>query len=493
MSTRIAFTEDQFTQLAASLGAADETAAVVATSLVGAPRTTVDDTATGNRVQTPRDTGPITLLAQTITPVTEGAYVERGPVGLSISSTGWVPAFRAAVANGKVPLFVHTHPRGLPKFSTYDDQVDADLAIAARAFGAVYYAAVVIAGTPDAAQVAARIYDLGEGFEARGPQFVVVDAVRVAGASLHLYLPPAAEGEESGDQPSDEQLSVFDRQVRMLGPGGNRMLKHVRAAVIGGGGTGSAVSVQVARLGLAELAIVDDDVVTNPTPTRGHGITTGDVGRLKVNALGDHLDAIGLGTPVVRIDKPLNHPDAIAAIAHADVIFSCVDGHGARLILNRWAYAHIAPVIDVAVLVAPTDREDGGREVQIEQRVTWVAPGTACLLCRGRIDPGLAAAENLDPETRKRLAGEGYVREVETPQPAVVTLTTSVAALGATEFLLRLTGLGKSDATELLLRSHLGELRRNARPARPGCFCASTAFIGRGTRAPYLDLLGVLG
>ncbi|WP_193614138.1 HesA/MoeB/ThiF family protein [Nocardioides lijunqiniae] len=489
MSTRIAFTEDQFTPLASSLGAGDETAAVVATSLVGAVATTVDTSVAGAEI--PKVAGSITLLAQTVTPVPEGAYVERGPISLSISSSGWVPAFRAAVAHDQVPMFVHTHPRGLPEFSTYDDQVDVELANAAREFGAPYYAAIVVAGSLDAPQVAARLYDLGETFDAQAPQFVVVDAVRVAGAGLRLYLPPA-DAEELGDLANEEQMSVFDRQIRMLGPDGNRTLKHVRAAVIGGGGTGSAVSVQVARLGLGELVIVDDDVVTDPTPTRGHGITTGDVGRLKVDALGDHLDEIGLGTPVVRIDKPLNHPDALAAIAHSDVVFSCVDGHGARLILNRWAYAHIAPVVDVAVLVAPTEREDGGREVQIEQRVTWVAPGTACLLCRGRIDPGLAAAENLDPETRKALAGEGYVQAAETPQPAVVTLTTSVAALGATEFVLRLTGLGKTEATELLMRSHLSELRRNARPARRGCFCATAAFIGRGIRAPYLDLLGVL-
>lgn len=484
MSTRIAFTEEQFTSLVAALGARDETAAVVATSLVEAAATTVNATSV-NTVAVDRS---ITLLAQTVTSVPEGAYVERGPMGLSISSSGWVPSFRAAVANNQVPVFVHTHPHGLPKFSDYDDQVDDDLAISARAFGAKYYAAIVLAGTMDAPTVAARLYDLGESFNAPAPEFVVIDAVRVAGAGLRLYLPPAP----ASDEPTEGHLSVFDRQVRMLGPEGNRTLEHIRATIIGSGGTGSAVAVQIARLGLGELVIVDDDVVTDPTPTRGHGITTADVDRLKVDALGDHLDAIGLGTPMVRIDKPLNHPEAIAAIAHADVVFSCVDGHGARLILNRWAFAHIAPVIDVAVLVAPTESEDGTREAQIEQRVTWVAPGTACLLCRGRIDPALAAAENLDPATRKRLAGEGYVQAVETPQPAVVTLTTSVAALGATEFLLRLTGLGKTDATELLLRSHLGELRRNARLPRPGCFCAVPAFIGRGTRAPYLDLAGML-
>jgi molybdopterin/thiamine biosynthesis adenylyltransferase/proteasome lid subunit RPN8/RPN11 len=471
MSTRIAFTEGQFTPLVAALGDGDETAAVVATSLLEAAATTVVTTT-------------ITLLAQVITPVPEGAYLERGPMGLSISSTGWVTAFRAAIAKDQVPVFVHTHPNGLAEFSKYDDQVDCDLAIAARSFGAPYYAAVVIAGTPENPEVTARLYDLGDTFTPDAPEYTVVDAVRITGSGLHLYLPPVV------DDQGEEELSVFDRQIRMLGPEGDRTLKQVRAAIIGAGGTGSAVGVQIARLGLGELVLVDDDVVTKPAPTRGHGMTTADLDLPKVDVLGDHLDAIGLGTKITRVNQPLHAPEAIAAIANADVIFSCVDGHGGRLILNRWAYAHIAPVIDVAVLVTPVETGDGNRKVEIEQRITWVAPGTACLLCRGRVDPTLAYAENLDPETRKRLAGEGYVQAAETPQPAVVTLTTSVAALGATEFLLRLTGLGPVDATEMLLRSHLGELRRNARPPRPGCFCTSTDFTGRGTRTPYLDLVG---
>jgi molybdopterin/thiamine biosynthesis adenylyltransferase/proteasome lid subunit RPN8/RPN11 len=490
MTTRIAFTEAQFAPLVAALGDGVETAAIVTASVAGGAASTGEVAWSGANV---------TLHAHDMALVAEGSYLERGSDRLAISSTGWVPGFRAAVANSEVPVFVHTHPGGVAKFSIFDDQVDRDLALAAHAFGAPYYAAVVVAGTPHAPEVAARLYDLGDGFVASGPVHVAIDAVRVAGSSLHLYLPPlehdgndGADGADGADEThaSDEtEVSVFDRQVRMLGTDGDRTLKQVRACIIGTGGTGSAVGVQLARLGLDEIVLIDDDVVTGPTPTRGHGMTTADVGRNKVEVLGDHLDAIGLGTNITTVAKALNDPAAIAAIAHADVIFCCVDGHGARLILNRWAYAHVAAVIDVAVLVTPANT-GGNDTVQIEQRVTWIAPGTACLLCRGRIDSTLAYAELLDPETRKRLAGEGYVAQVETPQPAVVTLTTSVAALGTTEFLLRLTGLGPVDATEVLLRSHLGELRRNARHPRPGCFCADQAFVGRGTRAPYLDMVG---
>jgi molybdopterin/thiamine biosynthesis adenylyltransferase len=481
MSTRLAFTEDQFKPLVAALGDGDETAAVVAASVVEAATTTVVTTTTAEN---------ITLLAQAISPVPGAAYIEQGPMGLSISSTGWVPAFRTAISKKLIPVFVHTHPSGLSEFSEYDDQVDRDLATAARAFGAPYYAAVVIAGTPENPDVTARLYDLGDTFTPNAPDYTVVDAVRVTGSGLNLFLPPTdSHGDGDGDA-KGETVSAFDRQIRMLGPEGNRTLKQVRAAIVGAGGTGTAVGVQIARLGLGEVVLVDDDVVTEPTPTRGHGMTTADLGRPKVDVLADHLEAIGLGTTITKVNEPLHDAEAIAAIAHADVIFSCVDGHGARVILNRWAFAHIAPVIDVAVLVTPVVTSDGNRKVEIEQRVTWVAPGTACLLCRGRVDPNLAYAENLDPETRKRLAGEGYVQAAATPQPAVVTLTTSVAALGATEFLLRLTGLGPVDASEILLRSHLGELRRNHRPPRPGCFCTNPDFIGRGTRAPYLDLIG---
>lgn len=465
MHTRIALTEDQFNELANALDHGDETAGVVATSLMEAAAT---------------EAPAVTLLARDITWVPEDAYLERTQMGLSISSTGWVPAFRTAIKTGSIPVFIHTHPHGRAMFSEYDDIVDQNLAYAARNFGALYYASIVIAGAADNTTVTARIAELtGETPIAFHP----VDAVRVVGAGIQLLLPPVDD-----DAPVEDD--AFDRQIRMLGEDGQRTLRTLRVAVIGAGGTGSAVAVQVTRLGIGHIALVDDDIVTKPTPTRGHGMRTSDIGRPKVEVLGRHLRDIGLPTAIQEINAPLHAAVAIDAITHADVVFSCVDGHGARLILNRWAYAHMAPVIDTAVLVTPVDGSDGRRRVEIDQRITWLGPGCACLLCRGRLNPALAAAENLDPETRKRLAGEGYVAEAETPEPAVVTLTTGVAAYAATELLMRLTGLGPTDATETLIRPHLGDNRRNRVPQRAGCFCTDPAFTGRGRRTPYLDLIG---
>jgi len=94
----------------------------------------------------------------------------------------------------------------------------------------------------------------------------------------------------------------------------------------------------------------------------------------------------------------------------------------------------------------------------------------------------------LDPVERKRLAGEGYVPDADTPQPAVVTLTSLVASLGTTELLHRLFGLADPDPTEILALVRQRELSRNRLPQRPECFCADPAFLGRGTQPPHLNL-----
>ncbi len=112
------------------------------------------------------------------------------------------------------------------------------------------------------------------------------------------------------------------------------------------------------------------------------------------------------------------------------------------------AYAHLVQVLDVEVLISAEDGAVRG----IDGRVTWVSPNAACLLCRGRSHAALAYAEMLDPDERKRLAGEGYVQEAENSQPAVVTLTGFVASLATTELMQRLFGLADDAPTELLMR-----------------------------------------
>lgn len=395
-------------------------------------------------------------------------YVARQRDQLTLGSEGWVPALRAAGKLGHSAIFVHSHPGGRPEFSSRDDRVDEVLAPIFRDHTAEgTYVSLVVAGSVDAPQVVGR-------FVERNGTTGAFDIVRVVGDRLDVTM---AHG-------NSETRVAFDRQIRAFGADGQATLAALRTGVVGAGGTGSAVCEQLLRLGVGELVVIDDDDMSETSITRGYGSAQHDVGRPKVDVIVDLADSIDLGTKVVAVKGNLARPDIALSLRHCDIVFCCADGHSARVVLNRYAYAHLSPVIDLAVLVSGHGDTVGG----IDGRVTWVAPEAACLLCRARIDPSLAATEHLDPAERHRLAAQGYVPELEDPQPSVITYTTTMAGLAVTELLNRLFGLADLAATEVVLRFHERELRGNRLRSRPGCFCAIPLTWPTPTDEPYLGL-----
>lgn len=409
-----------------------------------------------------------TILARTLQRAPEDAYIERQRDGLSLRSSGWVPAVRRAAVEEEMAIFVHTHPGGTAEFSDRDDRVDDDLWPAFMQLSeAALYGAFLVAGLRAAPQLAGRL---------RRPDgsTQLLTKVRVVGDGLAVHHLGEAGVVEA----------IHDRQLRALGHEGQHVLHGLRAGLVGIGGTGSPLAEQLIRLGVGSIVAIDDDEVTPSTVSRGYGSAAEDVGRAKVDVLADHAERIGLGTAVEPVHGNLRDRSVAERLRHCDVVFSCVDGHAARLVLNRWAYWHLAPVIDVAVLITSVDGNIGS----IDGRVTWLAPGASCLLCRGRVDPTLAYAEQLDPDERRRLAEQGYAPELEEPQPSVITYTTLMASLAATELLNRLFGLADTAPTELLVQLHARTTSINRRPPRRGCFCGRPGAWGRGNAEPYLDL-----
>ena len=409
-----------------------------------------------------------TMLAGRLERAPEDAYVDRQRDGLSLRSVGWVPSVRRAAIEGEMAIFVHTHPGGTAEFSDRDDQVDDDLWPAFMPLtGVALYGAFLLAGLAEAPQLAGRLRRSDGSTQ-------LLTKVRVVGNGLAIH--------QLGQTCPVE--AIHDRQLRALGHDGQQVLHGLRAGVVGVGGTGSPLAEQLIRLGVGSIVAIDDDEVTPSTVSRGYGSAAKDVGRPKVDVLADHVERIGLGTAVEPVHGNLRDRRVAERLRHCDVVFSCVDGHAARLVLNRWAYWHLAPVVDVAVLITSI----GGTIASIDGRVTWLSPGTSCLLCRGRVDPTLAYAEQLDPDERRRLAQQGYAPELEEPQPSVVTYTTLMASIAATELLNRLFGLADTAPTELLVQLHARTTSMNRRRPRGGCFCGRPEAWGKGNAEPYLDL-----
>lgn len=411
--------------------------------------------------------GHTTFLVTDVTPVAEAAYIERTSIGMSIRSSGWVPSVRAAAREGRHVAFAHSHPGGTPVFSYRDGVVDTTMAPAVvRMTGQPVSVSLLVAGTTASPAVAARFVDPGGTVHE-------ADLVRAVGERLRVWPGRLAVTD----------TDVHDRQVRTLGIDGQTVLAALRVGVAGLGGHGSDVAHRLVQLGVGEVVGIDDDIITQSTPTRGTGYSLHDVGQKKAEVLARRLDALGFPALVELHDLDLTTEPGLRALTHCDMIVGAVDAHTPRRYLSRLAYEYLVPFLDLGVLVTT----DVGA-VNVYNRVTWVAPGTTCLECRGRIDDATVIAEGLDPEERRARAGEGYVPDIDTPAPSVVAYTALTVGVALTELLARLFGLTDVRHGETVVRGHATAIDRLGRSPRSGCLCATPAAWG-ATQAQFLGLL----
>jgi hypothetical protein len=111
-----------------------------------------------------------------------------------------------------------------------------------------------------------------------------------------------------------------------------------------------------------------------------------------------------------------------------DVVFLCVDYDRTRSILNRFAHQYLIPVIDHGTRLDARQ----GQVTAAAGRVSVVGSGLSCLRCSHHLNVERIRAESMPSAERAKLEREGYIMGIDEPTPAVVTINTVVAGLGAT-------------------------------------------------------------
>ena len=419
------------------------------------------------------DQGNLRLLGRYMHWVPDDAYLDRTATMLSIPSHGYIPALAAAESDKAVPIWLHTHPgsESSPRPSRYDEIVDQELSDLFRfRSGSSIYGAVVVANTEGQFCFSGHI----ESAERRSD----IDRMWVAGRRLRLE-----QNWLHGSTPPSDQ---FDRHIRAFGGRIQQVLADMTVAVVGCGGTGSAVIEQLVRLGVRNFILLDPKTLTKSNLTRVYGAFPEDIGRSKVELSAAHISRIAPDACVVTSQSKITQERTARMLIDADVVFGCTDDNAGRLVLSRLASYLLTPVIDCGVLLSSDDR---GKLVGIDGRVTLLAPDAACLVCRNRIDLQRAAAETLPPEEHLRLANEGYAPALAGVEPAVVAFTTQVAATAVADLLERLVHYGPEPSpTEMLLRTHDREVSFNDQYPRGGHYChPDGGKLGIGETSPFLE------
>lgn len=380
------------------------------------------------------------VVVREATVIPDDAYRTRRSDQISIDPVAMNRLTRPARDRGWSVFTIHTHPGASePWFSAADDAGDSRLmpSLHDQIPGTPHGSIVLV----DSGRVAARVFDSNA---TSRPVDLWVVGRTLASATVT----------DQADEP------WFARQTLALGPCGQASLRRLRVGVIGLGGIGSVVSLQLAHLGVGELVLIDGDLVEASNLSRIGGATKDDVGRsYKVDVAARYARTIGL-VRQVECHRAFLGPEHDPLLAACDVVVSCVDRQTPRAILNRMAYRSLVPVIDLGTVF----RVDGkGTIIADAGRVVVVGPGRPCLACWGHLDPHALRIEALSDADRESEIRAGYIEGAAEPQPSVMAFNTFVAGAGVAELVRLATAFAGAESPPIRLAFSFteGTVRRN--------------------------------
>jgi len=278
--------------------------------------------------------------------------------------------FRRCEEEDLVFGFVHNHPTGYSEFSDTDEYNEINLIQALSNRNGSNSKLVALLW--DGKQWHARVRS-GQTPHDSTP----VRHTLVLGKQMKMY------GYQTEDV-NDKHANA--RQAAAFGKPFVGMLKSLRIVAIGASGTGSPSVTLLARSGLGEIVSIDGDIFDPTNINRVRGSKTRDVGRNKAEMLTEFVNDIELPyTKIVAIDALVDQsPEAVDALASADIVLGCTDDQIGRELLQSAVYYYMQPLIDVGLGGDLDEDADGHPYLRYHfGRVSTIMPEYGeCLFCQ---------------------------------------------------------------------------------------------------------------
>lgn len=254
--------------------------------------------------------------------------------------------------------------------------------------------------------------------------------------------------------PPPSAPATYHRQALLLGARGQDLLRTLKVVVVGAGGAGSIVAIQLARLGVGELVVIDPDRVSVSNLSRIPGATRLDalaplaespsaamraiaarLARPKVRVLRREARRANRGGVYRGLHADVMGPAAAVELTDADFIFCATDTMTSRMLVNVIAHQYMVPAIQLGAKI-PVDGHGDIGIIHLPVRPVTVDGG--CLDCAGAISQRMLHDESLRPDDRRR---HRYVDDPDVEEPSVISLNTETAGRAVTDFLFIMCGL----------------------------------------------------
>ncbi|MFF2389381.1 HesA/MoeB/ThiF family protein [Agromyces sp. NPDC058104] len=295
----------------------------------------------------------------------------------------------------------------------------------------------------------------------------------------------------------------YNRQALMFGDRGQEILARQKIAIVGLGGAGSLINELLARAGVGQLVLIDDDIVEPSNLSRIVGATRADARAWTVRE--DHpswLRRLGrrLASKKVHVAErvarqahaniqvdavvgTVQEPRVAALLRDCDHIFLAADSATARLVVNAVAHQYLIPATQVGAKITVDKATGTVEDVFAVSRL--VIPGRGCLRCNGLISPDRLRQEATDPEQLRR---EKYVEGETIHAPSVITLNAVATSHAVNQWLMSVTGLGVGgdEITWMFADARTGEFIVDEPRKDPDCrYCGPGRYgLGDSRRLP---------
>ncbi|MDI1280447.1 molybdopterin-synthase adenylyltransferase MoeB [Brevundimonas sp.] len=237
---------------------------------------------------------------------------------------------------------------------------------------------------------------------------------------------------------SDIEIERYARHLVLaeIGGPGQQALARARVLIVGLGGVGGPAALYLAAAGVGALTVIDDDTVALSNLQRQIVFDTADVGRAKVEAGTERLEALNPGVAIRALAERLTAATATGMIAGHDLVLDGSDDFSTRFAVNAACVATGVPLVSGAL---------GRWSGQVA-----VFEGRPCYRC---------LVPDIPPEAES-CARAGVVG----------ALAGVIGAMAALEAIKRITGAGTPLSGRLMLYEGLaGTARTVALPADPAC------------------------
>ncbi|MEQ9405703.1 MAG: molybdopterin-synthase adenylyltransferase MoeB [Cyclobacteriaceae bacterium] len=128
----------------------------------------------------------------------------------------------------------------------------------------------------------------------------------------------------------------YQRQLVLpdFGPAGQQKLTEANVLIVGAGGLGVPVMQYLAGMGVGDMTLVDEDVVSLSNLQRQVIYRTEDVGKKKVKVAAQFIQKLNPEVQVTTVGEMLSRGNAKHLIEGKDVVIDCTDRIEARYLIN---------------------------------------------------------------------------------------------------------------------------------------------------------------